>query len=148
MNTAIYVQNLALRNVLITEDHTCKVADLGMRNKSFSVTRFDLGLEVDQRRWMSPENLYRGLFSEASDVWSFGVVQWEMFQPTRAPYSTLNSSQFPKHINSGHTLDIPDVCPHIVAKIMRACWNWNASKRPSFMYIASLLMQRSLCDKD
>ncbi len=134
------------------EDHTCKVADLVMKNTSFSVTEFDVGHvvypQLDQRRWMSPENLHRGIFSEASDVWSFGVVQWEMFQPMRVPYSTLSSSQFPQHINSGHTLDIPDICHNIVAKIMRACWNWNPSKRPSFMYIASLLMQRTLDERD
>ena len=134
------------------ENDTCKVADLGMRKRSFSVSRLhpvhDLSPHTDQRRWMSPENLTRGHFAEASDIWSFGVIQWEMFQPGRIPYSTLNSSQFPSYIIKGHTLDIPDICPEIVAKIMRACWHWNTTKRPSFMYIASLLIKRTLGEED
>lgn len=145
-------RNLALRNILIMENGTCKVADLGMKNRSFSISRYDIGHELsphtDQRRWMSPENLTRGHFSEASDVWSFGVTQWEMFQPGRVPYSALNSSQFSEKITKGHTLDIPDISPEIVAKIMQACWHWNTTKRPSFMYIASLLIKRTLGEAD
>lgn len=152
----MHVQNLALRNILVGEDETCKVADLGMRHSlengippqmSHSADYIqEVTQATDQRRWMAPENLTKGLFSEASDIWSFGVVQWEMFQPMRVPYAAIDSDQLPNHIIKGHTLEVPDISPEIVTKIMRACWHWNATKRPSFMYIASLLMKRTLGD--
>ena len=92
-------------------------------------------------RWMAPESLQNQIFSTASDVWSFGVVMWEMFNPTLLPYEECEDHVCVGRILKGYLLDIPsqEVCPERVGKIMKACWYQNPSSRPSFLYISSLL---------
>ena len=89
------VQDLAARNVLVGEGETCKVSDFGLikelpSNMSSYQSSTPVPLPI---RWMSPEALSRKCFSEASDVWSYGVLQWEMFNPNELPYDSLDNIQ-------------------------------------------------------
>ena len=114
-------------------------------------------------RWMSPEALSRKCFSEASDVWSYGVLQWEMFNPNELPYDSLDNIQvyiiytqylcmYKKsnsvlnyklqvslRINEGHRLNIPNECPPTVGDIMKACWQAEPNQRPNFHEITTIL---------
>ena len=108
---------------------------------------------------MSPEALSRKCFSEASDVWSYGVLQWEMFNPNELPYDSLDNIQVytifvhaqkshyvlnyklqvSLQINEGHRLNIPNECPPTVANIMKACWQAEPNQRPNFHEITTIL---------
>lgn len=92
-------------------------------------------------KWMAPESLEDGEFSTASDVWSFGVVMWEMNNPHETPYGNIicDSLRLVMKIARGTRLSIPESYPPTVAKIMKACWHHNPAKRPSFLLISSLL---------
>jgi serine/threonine protein kinase len=90
-------------------------------------------------RWMAPENLQSHHFSTASDVWSFGVVMWEMFDPPSLPYKECDDKVCVERITQGYVLEVPEECPERVAKILKACWYQNPASRPSFLYISSLL---------
>ncbi len=92
-------------------------------------------------RWMAPECLQHQIFSAASDVWSYGVVMWEMFNPKLLPYEECDDRVCIDRILKGFVLDVPseEVCPERVRKIMKACWYQNPASRPSFLYMSSLL---------
>lgn len=81
---------------MVGHDEVCKVGDFGLlrelpRDEQIYVSVSKSPAPI---RWMAPESLERREFSTASDVWSYGVLQWEMFQPDKTPYevSTLNLS--------------------------------------------------------
>ncbi len=86
-------QDLAARNVLVSESEICKVADFGLlrelpKDDSFYHMQTNVPCPV---RWMPPESINDRKFSTASDVWSFGVLIWEMFNPTKTPYTGFSN---------------------------------------------------------
>ena len=89
--------------------------------------------------WMAPESLMKKEFSPASDVWSFGVIMWEMYNPSELPYKGMDNMQVAVGVNQHLRLPIPEAYPSTVVKIMKACWQHSPSKRPSFLLVASLL---------
>ena len=126
---------------MVSQDEICKVGDFGLlrelpKDDTIYVAKTKLAFPI---RWMAPESLIRREFSPASDVWSFGVVMWEMYNPARKPYKGMNNTQVAVNVNEGLRLQIPEAYPAIVEKIMKACWQHSPSKRPSFLLIASLL---------
>ena len=127
---------------MVSQDEICKVGDFGLLREipkdasiyvSTTKTRFPI-------RWMAPESLMRKEFSPASDVWSFGVVMWEMYNPTELPYKRLgNNMEVATNVCTGTRLEIPKSYPPTVTRIMKACWQLEPSERPSFLLIAMLL---------
>lgn len=123
-------------------DHneTCKVADFGlvreMKQEFYpSVNTTELPL-----RWCAPETISERIYYPASDVWSYGVLLWEMANPNKIPYGEYGDIQFiAKVTGENKTLDIPQQYPETVKQIMKACWQKNPKKRPSFVYISMLL---------
>ena len=90
-------------------------------------------------RWMAVECLTKQIFSSASDVWSFGVLMWELFNPQVRPYRKMDNMTVIAAVSAGQRLDIPEKCPQTVGQVMQACWNADSAKRPSFLVIANLL---------
>jgi serine/threonine protein kinase len=127
---------------MVSKDEICKVGDFGLLRE---LPKDDTTIYVSQTavalptRWMAPESLTKREFSPASDMWSFGVVMWEMCNPTELPYKDKNNMEVTVGVNQDLRLPIPDVYPPTVKKIMKACWQLSPSKRPSFLLIASLL---------
>ena len=86
---------MAARNILVGENETCKVADFGLLRelpKDDSIYQMQTNVPCPVR-WMPPESISQRKFSTASDVWSFGVLQWEMFNPKKTPYSTFGNME-------------------------------------------------------
>ena len=89
---------------------------------------------------MAPESLSRREFSTASDVWSYGVLLWEMRYPTIIPYTEMKSNmEVATQVTDGFRLNIPSDYPDVVQRIIKACWQKDPSKRPSFLLISNLL---------
>lgn len=122
----------------MSENETCKVADLGQmielpqKGEQSHIITDTSKIPV---RWCSPEYLKEKKCSVASDVWSFGVVMWEMANPGRVPYRNYNNREAMREIRGGHTLEIPSCYPKNVQNIMTSCWSFEPEKRPSFLYI-------------
>jgi serine/threonine protein kinase len=138
-------RDLAARNVLVGANEICKVADFGLlreipRDLSVYTASHSIPCPI---RWMPPESISDRAFSAASDVWSFGVLVWEMFNPTKLPFEKYDNMAVVSKINEGLRLPVPRGAPSIVAKIMKACWHRNPSKRPSFLLISTLLSTRT-----
>ena len=127
---------------MVGHDEICKVGDFGLlrelpQGEAIYVAKSDVPLPV---KWMAPESLEEGEFSTSSDVWSFGVVMWEMNAPQETPYGDIcDPLRLAMKIARGTRLSIPESYPPTVAKIMKACWHHNPAKRPSFLLISSLL---------
>ena len=127
---------------MVDNRETCKVADFGLlREIPKDDTIYQATTELPWPiRWMAPESLDNREFSPATDVWSFGVLLWEMYYPNQLPYAELNSVQVLSKVLSGHRLPIPPNYPSTVARIMKACWQREPEKRPSFLLISQTLL--------
>ena len=140
------IQDLAARNVLVDENKTCKVSDFGLlrevpKDNNIYVSTYQ---GPSPLRWMPPESIKDKIFSPASDVWSYGILQWEMFYPEKIPYDNMEDMQVIVKVAEGYRMPIPRGCPGLAAKIMRACWQHEPRKRPSFLLISNLLTQAFL----
>lgn len=140
------MQDLAARNVMVGDNEVCKVADFGLLRElsDYQEVYIASNTSLCPLRWMAPESIEHKQFSTASDVWSYGILLWEMFNPTELPYSHLDDVQFAIKVVNGHTLRIPTQCPPTVARIMKLCWQLTPSKRPSFAFICVLLTRSNL----
>ncbi|XP_013144966.1 PREDICTED: tyrosine kinase receptor Cad96Ca isoform X2 [Papilio polytes] len=138
-------RDLAARNVLITEERTCKVADFGL-------ARDVAGTHVYERksdgrlpiRWMAPESLYDDIFSVKSDIWSFGVLLWEIVTLGSTPYPGLSAGDVMRKVRDGHRLEKPEHCRRELYNIMYYCWEAEPSARPDFKEVVAML-ERLLC---
>src|SRR5690606_17225801 len=94
-------------------------------------------------RWMPPEAIDpdKRLFSRKSDVWSFGVVLWEMLMDGAEPFGEMTSTTAGLAVLAGRRLEIPADCPNGLKRIMRRCWRKNPEERPDFEEIRKELMK-------
>uniref|UniRef100_A0AAQ5YZ61 Tyrosine-protein kinase receptor n=1 Tax=Amphiprion ocellaris TaxID=80972 RepID=A0AAQ5YZ61_AMPOC len=131
-------RDLAARNCMVAEDFTVKIGDFGMTRDIYETDYYRKGgkglLPV---RWMSPESLKDGVFTTMSDVWSFGVVLWEIATLAEQPYQGMSNEQVLRFVMEGGLLDKPDNCPDMLFELMRMCWQYNPKMRPSFLEIIS-----------
>lgn len=91
-------------------------------------------------RWMSPESLKDGVFTSSSDVFSFGVVLWEMATLASQPYQGLSNDQVLRYVIEGGVMERPENCPDKLYEMMRRCWQHRPSARPTFMEIIEMLL--------
>ena len=111
------IQDLAARNVLVDSEKRCKVADFGLLRE---VPKEEECVYVSKKdgnsplRWMAPESITDNIFSPASDVWSYGILQWEMFYLNKNPYPDMNTMQMIARVTTGYRLAIPDGCIVVV----------------------------------
>lgn len=134
------------------EKELCKVADFGQvvqlprdgkdGDKSCVVEASDINKL--QFRWCAPEYLKEGKCSIASDVWSFGVLMWEMAHPGSRPYDNFSNDEVAGKICAGYSLTIPSDYPKAAQDITKACWRPDPKKRPSFAAICISLTKVKL----
>ncbi|XP_054037680.1 insulin receptor isoform X2 [Rissa tridactyla] len=135
-------RDLAARNCMVAEDFTVKIGDFGMTRDIYETDYYRKGgkglLPV---RWMAPESLKDGVFTTYSDVWSFGVVLWEISSLAEQPYQGLSNEQVLKFVMDGGYLDQPDSCPERLHSLMQMCWQYNPKMRPTFIEIIEMLKE-------
>ncbi|XP_015792671.1 tyrosine-protein kinase CSK isoform X1 [Tetranychus urticae] len=128
-------RDLAARNVLISEDGIAKVCDFGLaREESFSLRG-----EKFPIKWTAPEALRYNKFSNKSDVWSFGILLWEIYSFGRVPYPRIPLDDVVKHVEKGYKMEAPEGCPSEIYEIMKQSWDLDPDKRPTFALILKKL---------
>ncbi|KAM8939960.1 fibroblast growth factor receptor 3 isoform 7-T7 [Pelodytes ibericus] len=126
-------RDLAARNVLVTDDNVMKIADFGLAR---DIHNIDYYKKTTNGRlpvkWMAPEALFDRVYTHQSDVWSFGVLLWEIFTLGGSPYPGIPVEELFKLLKEGHRMDKPANCTHELYMIMRECWHAVPSQRPTF----------------
>ncbi|KAF0882637.1 ROR2 kinase, partial [Crocuta crocuta] len=126
-------KDLATRNVLVYDKLNVKISDLGLFREVYSADYYKLmGSALLPIRWMSPEAIVYGKFSVDSDIWSYGVVLWEVFSYGLQPYCGHANQDVVEMVRSRQVLPCPDDCPAWVYALMLECWNEFPSRRPRF----------------
>lgn len=132
-------RDLAARNILIDENRACKVADFGFARDVAANQIYERKSEGRLPiRWMAPESLYDNIFSVKSDIWSFGVLIWEIVTLGSTPYPGLAAAEVMRRIKEGYRLDRPEHCKRELYNIMYYCWDKDPACRPSFAELVSL----------
>ncbi|XP_017781118.1 PREDICTED: tyrosine kinase receptor Cad96Ca [Nicrophorus vespilloides] len=142
-------RDLAARNVLINDEHTCKVADFGFARDVIDSHVYERKSEGRLPiRWMAPESLYDNIFSTKSDVWSFGVLIWEIVTLGSTPYPGLSAAEVMRKVRDGHRLDKPEHCRRELYNIMYYCWDKDPKQRPTFAECIELLEKLIMTETD
>lgn len=133
-------RDLAARNCMVGDDLTVKIGDFGMTRDIYETDYYRKGNKgLLPIRWMAPESLKDGVFSSQSDVWSYGVVLWEIATLAEQPYQGSSNDQVLHDVIAGRILETPVFCPEILKPIMTSCWKRRPQQRPTFMQILSQL---------
>ncbi|EFP03664.1 hypothetical protein CRE_19245 [Caenorhabditis remanei] len=124
-------RDLAARNILLTKSLTAKISDFGLCRYMDSALYTAKGGRLPIK-WMSVEALKLYEFSAKSDVWSFGVLLFEIFSMGDVPYPTVQQVDMLEHLLAGGRLPQPIKCPNEIFNIMRKCWAEKPEDRPEF----------------
>ncbi|KAF4089610.1 hypothetical protein AMELA_G00068210 [Ameiurus melas] len=134
-------RDLAARNILVNSNLVCKVSDFGLSR----VLEDDPEAAYTTRggkipiRWTAPEAIAYRKFTSASDVWSYGIVMWEVMSYGERPYWEMSNQDVIKAIEEGYRLPPPMDCPVSLHQLMLDCWQKERSERPKFSQIVNML---------
>ncbi|XP_046459939.1 mast/stem cell growth factor receptor Kit-like isoform X2 [Daphnia pulex] len=133
--------DLAARNILLADDGVAKVADFGMAKKMYYEEHYEKkGQGLMPVKWMAIESLIDRIFSSQSDVWSYGVLLWEIFSLGRVPYPGINVGHvLMKEILKGYRMDKPELAPNFFGDMMADCWKSDPKERPTFSQMEEII---------
>ncbi|KAK2849203.1 hypothetical protein Q5P01_009037 [Channa striata] len=134
-------RDVAARNVLLTDRREAKICDFGLArdimNDSSYVVKGNARLPV---KWMAPESIFECVYTVQSDVWSYGILLWEIFSLGKSPYPSMAvDSRFYKMVKRGYQMPQPDYAPPEIYTIMKMCWNLEPTERPTFSKISQMI---------
>ncbi|XP_045853214.1 ephrin type-A receptor 10 isoform X5 [Meles meles] len=132
-------RGLAARRVLVSSGLICKISGFGRGPRDRAEAVYTTMSGRSPALWAAPETLQFGHFSSASDVWSFGVVMWELMAFGERPYWDMSGQDVIKAVEDGFRLPPPRNCPTPLHRLMLDCWQKDPSERPRFSQIHSLL---------
>lgn len=134
-------RDLAARNCLVDDDLTVKIGDFGLTRDVYQGEYYRMtGSAPLPIRWMAPECLADGLYSSSSDVWSFGVVLWELVTFAKLPYGFWSNQEVCEKVTEeNYHLPAPKGCPPALYELMEQCWNPKPSLRIQFSQLANKL---------
>ncbi|XP_013917496.1 PREDICTED: ephrin type-A receptor 5 isoform X2 [Thamnophis sirtalis] len=134
-------RDLAARNILINSNLMCKVSDFGLSR----ILEDDPEAAYTTRggkipiRWTAPEAIAFRKFTSASDVWSYGIVMWEVVSYGERPYWEMTNQDVIKAVEEGYRLPSPMDCPAALYQLMLDCWQKDRNSRPKFDEIVCIL---------
>ncbi|KAL7851001.1 hypothetical protein AOLI_G00213570 [Acnodon oligacanthus] len=136
-------RDLAARNILVNSNLVCKVSDFGLsrylqEDTSDPTYTSSLGGKIPVR-WTSPEAIAYRKFTSASDVWSYGIVMWEVMSFGERPYWDMSNQDVINAIEQDYRLPAPMDCPTALHQLMLDCWQKDRNARPRFTDIVNTL---------
>ncbi|XP_037326310.2 mast/stem cell growth factor receptor kita isoform X2 [Pungitius pungitius] len=137
-------RDLAARNILLTRGRVAKICDFGLardiNTDSNYVVKGNARLPV---KWMSPESIFECVYTFESDVWSYGILLWEIFSLGSSPYPGMPvDAKFYKLIKEGYRMDAPEFAPEEMYQVMRSCWEPDPFNRPPFSKVVERIEQQ------
>ncbi|KAF0023068.1 hypothetical protein F2P81_023698 [Scophthalmus maximus] len=134
-------RDLAARNILVNSNLVCKVSDFGLSrviDDDPEAVYTTSGGKIPVR-WTAPEAIQYRKFTSASDVWSYGIVMWEVMSYGERPYWDMSNQDVIKAIEEGYRLPAPMDCPPGLHQLMLDCWQKDRAERPKFDQIVGIL---------
>ncbi|XP_075463966.1 tyrosine-protein kinase Fer-like [Ascaphus truei] len=129
-------RDLAARNILVGEGNVLKISDFGLsRQEEDGVYSSTGGIKHVPIKWTALEALKYGRYSTESDVWSYGILLWEIFTFGATPYTGMSNQQALTQVTRGFRMRIPERCPMDAYDLMLRCWDAEATQRPNFSQI-------------
>ncbi|XP_035902096.1 tyrosine-protein kinase Fer isoform X5 [Anopheles stephensi] len=140
-------RDLAARNCLIGNENIVKISDFGMsrEEEEYIVSG---GMKQIPIKWTAPEALNFGKYTSLCDVWSYGILVWEIFSRGDTPYSGMSNSMARERIDEGYRMPTPEGAPPEMYRLMLKCWSYEPESRPHFDEIYSVVDALLLCTKD
>ena len=90
-------------------------------------------------KWTAPEAIAYNRFSIKSDIWSFGILFWEICSFGMQPYPGIDIGNVYEQLENGKRLERPDSCPRDFHAVMRTCWEWDETARKNFLELFEIL---------
>ncbi|XP_076239316.1 tyrosine-protein kinase Fer isoform X3 [Calliopsis andreniformis] len=131
-------RDLAARNCLVGYESIVKISDFGMSREEEEYIVSD-GMKQIPIKWTAPEALNFGKYTSLCDVWSYGVLTWEIFSKGGNPYSGMSNSQAREKIDAGYRMPAPENTPEEIYRLMLRCWEYEPEKRPHFDQIYTVV---------
>ncbi|XP_034634800.1 tyrosine-protein kinase receptor Tie-1 isoform X3 [Trachemys scripta elegans] len=132
-------RDLAARNILVGENLASKIADFGLSRGEEVYVKKTMGrLPV---RWMAIESLNYSVYTTKSDVWSFGVLLWEIVSLGGTPYCGMTCAELYEKLPQGYRMEKPRNCDDEVYELMKQCWRDRPYERPPFAQISMQLIR-------
>ncbi len=133
-------RDLAARNILVGDNLVVKISDFGLSRDVYSSDYYRVqSKSLLPVRWMPPESILYGKFTVESDIWSYGVVLWEIYSFGLQPYYGYSNQEVIEMIRARQILPCPEDCPTRVYGLMVECWHEVPNRRPAFKDIHARL---------
>ncbi|XP_038057847.1 tyrosine-protein kinase SRK3-like isoform X2 [Patiria miniata] len=131
-------RDLAARNILVGDLRNCKVADFGLSRiiEDEYIAKEGAKMPI---KWTAPEAINFGKFTIKSDVWSFGILIYEVITKGRVPYPGMVNREVLDQVSRGYRMPKPPECPDQLYDITKQCWDAVPEKRPTFEFLHSFL---------
>ncbi|XP_070566859.1 uncharacterized protein [Ptychodera flava] len=141
-------RDIACRNVLIMEDYVAKIGDFGLSRDIYETGKYckDKWSQVHgplPLKWMAPEFLQVGVHDQKSDIWSYGVLLWEIATLGETPFTNVPVTEMVKFLLNGQRLGQPETCTDRLYNIMLRCWQLKPVDRPNAKDLADHLEEVS-----
>lgn len=137
-------RDLASRNILLDSKYNCKISDFGLSRHFLKDDHYytSKGGKIPVK-WTAPEALNYKKYSTKSDIWSFGIVLWEIWSLGKRPYGEWDNDKVLKEVcEHDYRLTSPDQTPILIYRLMIDCWKTNKNDRPNFNQIAYCLAHK------
>jgi len=126
-------RDLAARNCMVSKSWQVKVADFGLSRDLFDRDYYKSSVKTQlPLKWMPPESIKYGRYTEKSDVWSYGIVCWEVMTRGAIPYPTIQAQEILTFLGDGSRMERPECCPFKLYNLMNQCWLEEPDTRPTF----------------
>ncbi|KAL3982584.1 Protein tyrosine kinase family protein [Acanthocheilonema viteae] len=126
-------RDIAARNILVTKKRAIRIADFGLARKDSTVYHIRNSQNVPlPLKWMALESILYHNFTEQSDVWSYGILLWEIFSLGKVPYPQVDNDNLVNYLQEGNRMEQPKLAPDDIYNLMRQCWLSDPNNRPMF----------------
>ncbi|XP_055549327.1 uncharacterized protein LOC129732457 isoform X1 [Wyeomyia smithii] len=133
-------RDIACRNCMVNAQRMVKLGDFGMARPTFENDYYRFNRKgMLPVRWMAPESLALGVFTPASDVWSYAVLLYEIITFGSFPFQGMTNNQVLEHLIKGNCLTTPAGVKPQLEGLMKACWNTDYKKRPTASEVAEFI---------
>ncbi|XP_064398652.1 plexin-A2-like [Halichondria panicea] len=137
-------RDLAARNCMLDSGGGIRVGDFGLAEDVYASGYFRQNDRSNVKvpyKWMALESLNDAIFTEKTDVWSYGVTVWEVFNGGRTPYPAVDPLSLIQLLGEGRRLERPltAACVTEISVVMRKCWREDPEERPTFSQLSSIV---------